>query len=217
VIAARFRVFGASPHFLPFSTIGPPAWLWIAHNAWVTGQTRSADFPTGNPLRSFVNGPAYDAFVAKFDPTGAKLLYSKFLGGQADDAAVGIVLDAAGNVYVAVNSISDRLSRRAESARHQRHQADLARHPGFRKLDHAGPVGRVVGDMPLFVQWAGSQPDLNGRIADSFSRSNREELRHPNSICSGKGSILLLIRIALVRKCHANGWCPTFKASLGRR
>ncbi|MGA7240264.1 MAG: SBBP repeat-containing protein [Bryobacteraceae bacterium] len=48
----------------------------------------------------------YDAFVAKLDPNGAKLLYSTFLGGQADDGAAGITVDSAGNAYVAVSSNS---------------------------------------------------------------------------------------------------------------
>src|ERR1035441_5510321 len=39
--------------------------------------------------------------VAKLDPSGAKLLYSTFLGGDGDDGASGLALDAAGNAYIA--------------------------------------------------------------------------------------------------------------------
>src|ERR1022692_3244343 len=42
----------------------------------------------------------FDAFVAKLDPTGAKLLYSTFLGGEGDDWASGLAVDTAGNAYV---------------------------------------------------------------------------------------------------------------------
>ena len=75
-----------------------------AGNVWVTGYTRSANFPLVNPIQGTLDNGAsddYDAFVAKLDPTGSKLLYSTFLGGSADDGASGIALDAAGNVYIA--------------------------------------------------------------------------------------------------------------------
>ena len=67
-------------------------------NVWVTGWTRSANFPLVNPIQSTLDGGAsddFDAFVAEFDPTGAKLLFSTFLGGAADDGGASI---AAGEV-----------------------------------------------------------------------------------------------------------------------
>ena len=73
----------------------------------VTGWTRSANFPVFHAFQSTLNNGAsparYDAFVAKLDPTGTKLLYSTFLGGEGDDGATGLALDAVGNVYVAGN------------------------------------------------------------------------------------------------------------------
>ena len=80
-----------------------------AGNVLVTGYTRSANFPLVNPIQGTLDNGAsddYDAFVAKFDPNGAKLLYSTFLGGAADDGAAGIALDAAGDAYVAVSTNS---------------------------------------------------------------------------------------------------------------
>jgi uncharacterized protein (TIGR03437 family) len=80
-----------------------------AGNVLVTGWTRSANFPLVDPIQSTLDNGAsddYDAFVAKLDPNGAKLLYSTFLGGAADDGAVGIAVDSAGNAYVAVNTNS---------------------------------------------------------------------------------------------------------------
>lgn len=50
----------------------------------------------------FAAAPVYDdAFVAKINPAGSKLLYSTFLGGTNSDEAVGIALDSGGNVYAA--------------------------------------------------------------------------------------------------------------------
>jgi uncharacterized protein (TIGR03437 family) len=80
-----------------------------AGNVWVTGYTRSANFPLVNPIQGTLDNGAsddYDAFVAKLDPTGSKLLYSTFLGGAGDDGAAGIALDAAGNAYVTGTSQS---------------------------------------------------------------------------------------------------------------
>jgi uncharacterized protein (TIGR03437 family) len=80
-----------------------------AGNVLVAGYTRSANFPLVNPIQSTLdNGVSddYDAFVAKFDPNGARLLYSTYLGGQDIDGAAGIAVDSAGNAYVAVNSNS---------------------------------------------------------------------------------------------------------------
>ena len=77
-----------------------------AGNVLVTGYTRSGNFPLVNPVKSTLNSSNaddYDAFVAKLDPSGSKLLYSTFLGGAGDDGAAGIAVDAGGNAYVAVN------------------------------------------------------------------------------------------------------------------
>jgi hypothetical protein len=67
-------------------------------NAYVTGLSESLDFPApgGTPLTP--NGPT-DAFVAKFDASGA-LVYSAFLGGNSEDTGLGIAVDRSGNVYV---------------------------------------------------------------------------------------------------------------------
>jgi hypothetical protein len=78
-----------------------------AGNVLVTGWTASANFPVLHAVQATLNNGAslnrQDAFVAKLDPTGAKLVYSTFLGGEGDDGANGLALDAAGNAYVTGN------------------------------------------------------------------------------------------------------------------
>jgi hypothetical protein len=69
-------------------------------NAYVTGYTGSADFPTANPLQA-ANGGLEDAFVTKLDPTGSTLVYSTYLGGTNYDSGFGIAADTSGNAYVA--------------------------------------------------------------------------------------------------------------------
>jgi hypothetical protein len=72
-----------------------------AGNAYVTGITASANFPTtADALQTSYGGGPYDAFLTKLNPTGTALVYSTYLGGTGDDSGLGIAVDAAGNAYV---------------------------------------------------------------------------------------------------------------------
>jgi hypothetical protein len=71
-------------------------------NAYVTGNTKTTDFPTKNPFQPSAGGGfngADDAFVTKFTSTGT-LSYSTYLGGSDDDSGRGIAVDSSGNAYV---------------------------------------------------------------------------------------------------------------------
>jgi len=70
-----------------------------AGNTYVTGTTRSTDFPTMNPLQPALN-PFEDAFVTKINPSGSALVYSTYLGGLSGDGGGGIAVDSAGNAYI---------------------------------------------------------------------------------------------------------------------
>ena len=68
-------------------------------NAYVTGDTRSTNFPTTlGAFQTAVGG--FDAFVTKLNPTGSALVYSTYLGGSGVDDGHGIAVDAVGNAYV---------------------------------------------------------------------------------------------------------------------
>ena len=70
-------------------------------NAYVTGHTNSANFPTtAGALQSTIGGSA-DAFVVKLDSSGSTLVYSTYLGGGGSDAAFALGVDVLGNAYVA--------------------------------------------------------------------------------------------------------------------
>jgi hypothetical protein len=71
-----------------------------AGSAYVTGYTRSTDFPTANPIQGSYAGGERDAFVTKIDASGSALVYSTYLGGNDWDASYGIAVDSAGNAYV---------------------------------------------------------------------------------------------------------------------
>jgi len=68
-------------------------------NAYVTGWTRSSDFPTQNPYQGSKPGND-DAFVTKLSSSGSELIYSTYLGGSMDDYGCGIAVDSNGNAYV---------------------------------------------------------------------------------------------------------------------
>jgi len=60
-------------------------------NAYVTGFTTSANFPTAAPLQPALAGGS-DAFVAKLDVAGSALVFSTYLGGTGNDIgnAIGV-------------------------------------------------------------------------------------------------------------------------------
>ena len=96
------QLLGASGNLIAVDNTG---------GAYVTGWTRSADFPTtagafDRTLQRYGNNPLGDGFVAKFNAAGTGLVYSTFLGGSGFDNPLGMALDGAGNVYVTGETIS---------------------------------------------------------------------------------------------------------------
>ncbi|MFZ2062562.1 MAG: SBBP repeat-containing protein [Candidatus Binatus sp.] len=71
-------------------------------DAYVTGVTKSTNFPTLNAYQSALAG-GENAFVAKLNPSAsgaASLLYSTYLGGSKDDIGNAIAVDSSANAYV---------------------------------------------------------------------------------------------------------------------
>jgi uncharacterized protein (TIGR03437 family) len=92
--------------------------------AYVAGETMSANFPAVSPLYRFGQAPT-EAFVSKVSQNGSRLVYSTALTGsttnpQGGSAAMGIDLNRRGDVVVAgfttaqrfptVNAVQDRLN-----------------------------------------------------------------------------------------------------------
>jgi hypothetical protein len=93
------------------------------NHVYVSGYTRSPDFPTRNAYQSSYGGngsssvPIWigDAFVAKLDITQSgdeALIYSTYLGGSSDEGGTetergGIALDGAGYIYLVGETTSD--------------------------------------------------------------------------------------------------------------
>ncbi|HEY2393132.1 MAG TPA: SBBP repeat-containing protein [Candidatus Angelobacter sp.] len=79
--------------------------------AYVTGSTKSPDFPTtpgafqtvlkAKTIPGFPHdNPQSNAFVTKFAADGASLVYSTYLGGTVNDEATAIALDSSGRACV---------------------------------------------------------------------------------------------------------------------
>ncbi len=77
-------------------------------NAYVTGLTKSADFPTRNGYQDTPAG-APDAYVSKLDPQGSALAYSTYLGGSGPETGfppgfglnrTAMAVDSTGHAYV---------------------------------------------------------------------------------------------------------------------
>ncbi|HEX6096551.1 MAG TPA: SBBP repeat-containing protein [Thermoanaerobaculia bacterium] len=79
-----------------------------AGSAYVTGNTRSPDFPaTPHALqRSYAGNRFGDAFLAKLDPAGASLSYATYLGGSEWDTGEAVAVDDSGHAYVVATTMS---------------------------------------------------------------------------------------------------------------
>ncbi len=74
-------------------------------NAYVTGQTCSADFPTKNALQNsypigYNNTSQGSAFVTAITADGSDLIYSTYLTGTSATIGYGIAVDSVGDAYV---------------------------------------------------------------------------------------------------------------------
>ncbi|MFX0204651.1 MAG: SBBP repeat-containing protein [Candidatus Hodarchaeota archaeon] len=71
-----------------------------AGNSYITGYTRSDDFPTYKAYQSNRTG-SDEVFLTKMNATGTGLMFSTYLGGSNDDEGNGIAIDTTGNVFIA--------------------------------------------------------------------------------------------------------------------
>lgn len=72
-------------------------------NIYLAGYTNSVDFPvrSGSYRTTHSDGGlAYDAFVAKLNPSATALLYSTYLGASRSDRAHALAVDRSGSAYV---------------------------------------------------------------------------------------------------------------------
>lgn len=70
-----------------------------AGNVYIAGATWSSNFPTLQALKASTEPNYTDAFVTKFDASGA-LVFSTYIGGSNQDQARAIAVDSSGSVYI---------------------------------------------------------------------------------------------------------------------
>ncbi len=71
-----------------------------ANNAYVTGRSNSPNFPTTGGAYSQINLGSFDITVTKLSPSGAHLYGTYFGGASSNRPRKGLVVDAAGFVYM---------------------------------------------------------------------------------------------------------------------
>jgi uncharacterized protein (TIGR03437 family) len=111
LLAAPAAILTSIPYFGDNSAPIQAVALDPAGNIYITGTT-AGSIPLVNALQPKLGGgncspfstsfaPCPNIFVAKFDPTGSKLIYSTYLGGDQSDWAAGIAVDSDGSAYIA--------------------------------------------------------------------------------------------------------------------
>ncbi|HKS96923.1 MAG TPA: SBBP repeat-containing protein [Terriglobia bacterium] len=71
-----------------------------AANAYVVGDTTSANFPTTSGVVQASNNGSSDAFASKLNAAGSALVYSTLLGGSDLDRASAVAVDASGHAFI---------------------------------------------------------------------------------------------------------------------
>ncbi|MFX0061994.1 MAG: SBBP repeat-containing protein [Candidatus Hermodarchaeota archaeon] len=72
-----------------------------ANNIYITGCTKSSDFPTTPGAYNNVHNGGLDFFITKLSADGSHLVYSTLLGGSEHEAYPRLALDGQNNVIVA--------------------------------------------------------------------------------------------------------------------
>jgi hypothetical protein len=112
------------------------------------GPTSSTDFPAVQAIQ--LSSRAKDAFVARLDPTGKRLLFSSTWGGTGDDSATAVALDSESRAVLVGTTTSTDLP--TSSAAYQR--ASGGGQDAFvAELDISPPPPAYVPDA-----WRGGQP-----------------------------------------------------------
>jgi len=87
-----------------------------AGDAYIVGTTQSSDLPVpGGYQTTYGGGGCFppigngDAYLAKFSPSGTRLLYATYFGGCRNDGAYGLAIDNAGRAYLTGDTTSTNL------------------------------------------------------------------------------------------------------------
>ena len=132
-------------------------------NAYVTGETPSANFPTKNPYQDTFAG-YFDVFVTKLSPVGNKLVYSTYLGGSGPDWGTGIAIDHGGNAYITgwTNSTNFPTKNAYQPANAGYYDAFIAVFTKAPPNTPSEPSGPVSGKIRTLYRYTTSSTDPEG-------------------------------------------------------
>ncbi|HEY6167873.1 MAG TPA: SBBP repeat-containing protein [Verrucomicrobiae bacterium] len=128
-------------------------------NVFVVGDTTSLSFPTSSAYDSSPNG-SNDVFVTKLNASGSGLVYSTYLGGNADEYAGGIAVDSSGNAYVTGQTLSGNFPTTPANAFSTSINAGVgtAFYDGDAFVAKLGPAGNTL----LYSSFLGGEFDDSG-------------------------------------------------------
>jgi hypothetical protein len=191
-------------------------------SAYVTGITRSSDFPTTPGAFQVTPGGGWDAFVSKLNAAGSALIYSTYLGTSNEDYGNGITVDASGNAYVTGETYS----------------SDFPTTPGSFQTTSGGGLGdgfvtklNAAGSALVYSTYLGGSGDdgaativvdtsgnayVTGATAspDFPTTPGAFQSTYKNS-CAAPGAVLAECSSAFVSKLNATGSALLYSTYLG--
>jgi len=129
-------------------------------DTYIAGFTTSSNFPTTTHVVQRRPGGGEDAFVVKLSADGRRLIYSTYIGGNADDRAYRITVDSTGNAYVTGFTYSTSFSIMPRATTQQ----PIAAHAFVAKLS---PDGRRL----VYVTRIGDRDHGQDIVVDSNGRA----------------------------------------------
>ena len=94
--------------------------------AYLTGGTRSSQFPTTPSAAQTSFGGDADAFVVKMNASGSGPVFSTFLGGGSDDDGLALAIDSFSTIYVTGYTLSNSFPVTADAFQPERDSAEDA-------------------------------------------------------------------------------------------
>ena len=151
--------------------------LDAAGNAYLIGQTGSADFPTTAGALDATLELNSDTFVTKIDPTGSALVFSTLIPGTGEQAGTGAIeVDGAGDVFV-TGGLDDASTDFPANAGRLRRHAER----GHRAVRDEAGRGWSASSMPR--RWAATAASAPTSPSTAMARptSSARRQRHPTT------------------------------------
>jgi uncharacterized protein (TIGR03437 family) len=189
---------------------------------YLVGTTTSSDLPgTRNTFQPTKAG-SQNVFVAKLDPTGTRLLWASYLGGNQTEYPTSAAVDTAGNLYVTGITYSSNFPTTTQpfsvakftSGSFSPFLAKIA--PDGTKLIYSCllPAGFIRSAALVSPDGLGDA-HVAGLYAPPFGASNPQPFATPGALNSGFGSTVQGQDTVFLTDLNAGGTSDSFIALLG--